>query len=264
MTFTDADITALSGQNIYIYKGEKSEITKVTLFTQVADEEPTATTSLWTGTTELGEWANFESLRYGNKGELANAKVGDQIRVTFTNATEGWLPYVCDAATYSEFTDGYFDGEASVDAQTISFTIADATVLESIQEKGVVVKGKLVTLTKIELLTFASGYDAVAVSIGEKEIDTFSSAKKLSFTGSGLTAYYASEAADGKVTLTSTETTWDYQGYIVRGAEGTYTIPVTEDATYPSSNYLKANVGETELEASNTDEYRYIFAKHGD
>ncbi len=107
-TLTAADITALDGMNIYIYKGENSTIDKVSLLTEEADdpvEEGTAT-ELWSGTNALGEWGNFESLRYGGKGELANAKVGDDIRVTFTNATEGWQVYVCDAASYGEFTGG--------------------------------------------------------------------------------------------------------------------------------------------------------------
>ena len=38
-TLTAADLTALAGNNIYIYKGDDSTIEKVTLITTVADEE---------------------------------------------------------------------------------------------------------------------------------------------------------------------------------------------------------------------------------
>ncbi|MBR6845559.1 MAG: hypothetical protein IKM92_02970, partial [Bacteroidaceae bacterium] len=85
-TLTTADITALSGKNIYIYKGDNSTIDKVSLLTEETDDPVEGTsTQLWSGTNPLGDWGNFESLRYEGKGELANAKVGDDIRVTFTN-----------------------------------------------------------------------------------------------------------------------------------------------------------------------------------
>lgn len=264
---TDADITALSGKNIYIDKGDNSTIEKVTLLTEVADdpvEEGTAT-ELWSDTYALGDWSNFESLRYDGKGALANAKVGDDIRVTFTNATEGWQVYVCDAASYGEFTDGYFDGAAKEEAQSVSFSIANATVLEAIQDRGIVVKGKLATLTKIEIVTYATSYDAVAVTIGEDGIATFSSAKHLDFSGTGITPYYASEVSTGSVKLTAATTTWSWQGYILKGSADTYTVPVTaqENAFYPKTNYLEQQVLESNVAASTSTEFHYIFAKKG-
>lgn len=257
-TLTEADITALAGMNIYIYKGDDSEITKVTLITEEADEEPTTVTEVWSGMKELGDWANFEDLRYDGKGELANVLVGDAIRVTYTDATDGCQIYVCDAASYAEFADGYFGVEAG--SGSVVFTIADASVLESIAQKGIVVKGKLATLTKIELLTYASSYDAMAVTIGEDGIATWSSSKKLDFSGTGITAYYASDVQTGKVTLTSTTTAWDYQGYVVTGEAGTYTVPVTTEASYPSTNYLVATSDyAADIDASTVGKYNYIF-----
>ena len=263
-TLTAADITALAGNNIYIYKGDNSTIDKVTLITTVADEGPAKTSTVWSGSNALGDWSNFETLRYDGKGELANVKVGDVIRVTFTNATEGWQIYVCDAESYSEFADGYFDGDAKTEEQTVSVKVTNATVLESIAQKGIVVKGKLATLTKVELLTFASSYDAAAVTIGEDGMATWSSSKKLNFEGTGIKAYYASAVTTGTVTLTSTTTAWDYQGYVLVGDKGTYTVPVTTEAEYPSTNYLKATSDyATDLGASTAGECRYIFAKSG-
>lgn len=265
-TLTAADITALDGMNIYIYKGENSTIDKVSLLTEDTDDpvEEGASTQLWSGTNSLGDWGNFESLRYEGKGELANAKVGDDIRVTFTNATEGWQVYVCDAASYGEFTGGYFDGSAQEEAQTVSFRIANATVLEAIQNRGIVVKGKLVTLTKIEIVTYTTSYDAVAVTIGNDGIATFSSSKHLDFAGTGVTPYYASAVTTGTVTLTSTTTTWSWQGYILKGSANTYTVPVTAEANayYPSTNnYLKQMANEGTVAASTESTFHYIFAK---
>lgn len=264
-TLTTADITALSGKNIYIYKGDNSTIDKVSLLTEETDDpvEEGASTLLWSGTNSLGGWGNFESLRYEGKGELANAKVGDDIRVTFTNATEGWQVYVCDAASYGEFTGGYFDGSAQEEAQTVSFRIANATVLEAIQDRGIVVKGKLVTLTKIEIVTYTTSYDAVEVKIGEDGIATFSSSKHLDFAGTGVTPYYASAVTIGTVTLTSTTTTWSWQGYILKGSANIYTVPVTAEANayYPSTNYLKQMANGGIVAASTESTFHYIFAK---
>lgn len=252
----------------------------MTRITTVPDEEPTKTSTLWSGSTPLGAWSNFEGLRYDDKGELANMKVGDAIRVTFTDASEGWQIYVCDAASYSEFTGGYFNGAVQGGEQSVSFKVPDAVVLESIAQKGIVVKGKLATLTKIELLTYADSYDAVPLTIGSDEIATFGSSKNLDFSKlSGVTPYYASAVESGTVTLTPVETTRAWAGYIVKGAEGTYDIPVS--ATEPDWIDAFSNLRYTSdydgnwvyrsaySDYSGTDDnatkiktyYRYIFAK---
>lgn len=258
--------TEIAGRDL-ILRGQAWTATKITVTKEVEDEgDDTGTaTELWSGTNALGDWSNFESLRYDGKGALANAKVGDDIRVTFTNAAEGWQVYVCDAASYSEFTDGYFAGVAKEEAQSVSFRIANAAVLEAIQERGIVVKGKLATLTKIEIVTYATSYDAVSVTIGENGIATFSSAKHLDFSGTGITPYYASQVATGSVKLTAATTTWSWQGYILKGSAGTYTVPVTaeENASYPGTNYLKQQVGEGTVTASGATTFHYIFAKKG-
>ena len=276
-TITETTATELKTYGLVI---QANNITATKVVLVQTTEDPTSTTELWSGTNALGDWANFESLRYDNKGALATAKINDKIQVTFTNASEGWQIYVCDAASYSEFTDGYFSGSPSDEAKTVSFTIADATTLESIQEKGIVVKGKLATLTKIELLTYANSYDAVPVTIGSDGIATFSSTKKLDFSGTGVTPYYVSAVATGTVTLTAATDacTWDYCGYILQGAEGTYDVPVTASGSYPSVPYLKGQTSQgtvyrsvysdysgdaTGDELTNIKtKYRYILAKH--
>ena len=142
--------------------------------------------------------------------------------------------------------------------------------LADIRSSGIIVRGKYITITKVELVEAADRYDAISVTIGADGIATFSSSKHHSFAAAGITPYYASAAADGNVTLTpiADKTTWGYQGYILKGAEGTYTIPVVtsnDDATYPSgTNYLKGTDDYSrDLSASTASECRYIFAKNG-
>ena len=212
----------------------------------------------------MGDWGNLEDLRYDGKGDLANVKVGDVIRVTFSHAAEGWQVYVCDAASYSEFDNGYFDGSAQDEPQWVNFKVTTATVLEAIRDRGIVIKGKMITLTKVERITYNTSYNAAAITIGETGYATWSSSKCYDFADTGIKVYFASDIASGIVTMTSITTTWGYQGYLVKGAAGTYTIPETEEenASYPSGNYLKATSDyASDLTASTEGAYRYIFSK---
>lgn len=120
----------------------------------------------------------------------------------------------------------------------------------------------------------------VSVTIGSDEIATFSSDKDLDFSATEVTPYYVSAVATGKVTLTpaTNATTWNYCGYILQGAEGTYDVPVTASATYPAATYLKGQASEGVVYQSVYSEYsgdatgdaltniktkyRYILAKH--
>ena len=105
----------------------------------------------------------------------------------------------------------------------------------------------------------------VSVTIGSDKIATFSSDKDLDFSATGVTPYYVSAVATGTVTLTpaTNATTWNYCGYILQGAEGTYDVPVTASATYPAATYLKGQASEGTVAASTTGTYHYIFAKNG-
>ena len=122
---------------------------------------------------------------------------------------------------------------------------------------------KTETLAKMTFKKISMYKPSVSVTIGADEVATFSSAKKLDFKDTGISVYYASAVANGSVTLTKVEnnTTWDYQGYILKGAAGTYTIPVTASATYQNTDYLQAHVSEGSVGASTEETYRYIFAK---
>lgn len=247
---------------LYIGSADKNKmtITKITL-TTTATETETNTTSLWTGSVAFENWSG----KVNSIASTASAKVGDMIKVTFSSATTSDNAiWVCKSNAEAEIIDIYkakwAQTSVASESGTVEFEITDAVVLEDVQS-GIMLKGKNATITAVDLLTYASSYDAVAVTIGEDKIATFSCGKKLNFSGTGVTPYYASAVASGTVTLTSTTTTWDNQGFIVKGNEGTYTIPVTDNATYQNTDYLKAQVNSGTVTASTTDMYHYIFAK---
>jgi len=222
------------------------------------------TVELWTGTQATGNWETNVDLSYGNKGKLNEIFMNDKIRITYKDAGE-------DAKVRVANPDGWGEYEAESEAvatignnQTFEYTITSAVILEQIQQNGILGRGKNITITKIELLKVDDRYDAVPVTIGEDGVATFSSSKKLDFSGKGITPYYASAVETGQVTLTSVDnkTTWDYQGYILKGSADTYDIPVINDAFWPSTNFLKpTNDYSAEVAASTVGTYRYIFAK---
>ena len=222
--------------------------------------------TIWEGSQTLdNSWGQYIDLSYDNRAGLADARMTDVIRVTLTtndnnaqiqlkNPNNGWELFSEEAA--ASLTN-------SAETQTFEYTIASAAVLEDIQITGIIVAGINITITKVELVKPDDRYDAASVTIGADGIATYSNgSKKLDFAGTGVTPYYASAVAEGTVTLTSVATTWGYQGYIVKGEPGTYDIPVTENAEYPTTNYLKPT-GDyaTDVAASIYGTYHYLFAK---
>lgn len=257
VTFTDADITALSGQNIYIEKGtnENSTITKVVLTGEVA---ASAETELL-GTPWEGSWTQM------NFDAQSGAKIGDVLRLNYT-CTQGDYVQInfFDASGNNTFTGTTIYG-ANAPASTgiFDYEITSYDDLVKIQTAGFAVKGEKFTLTSLKLLTYADSYDAVSVTIESDGIATWSHEKNLDFTDTGITAYYASKVTTGTVTLTSTATTWNYCGYILKGPEGTYIVKAVadEDASYPKALYLKAQTSEGTVAKSTVNTYHYIFAK---
>ena len=142
-TVSEATVATEIADRGLVFRGQNWTATKITVTGSSVKE-------LWSGTLVLGDWGQLESLRYDGKGALANAKAGDVVRVTFTNALEDCFIGVCDAGSYSEFEGGSFNPEASEAAQSVVYRVTSATE-ESIREKGIVVKGKNATLTRIEL-----------------------------------------------------------------------------------------------------------------
>lgn len=260
---TENDVTTLKAQGLAV-NGQYITISKVELL-------PTTSESLGATETpkEFTSWSNWE-LTYGNKGNLANAMKYDCVRVTYTVNAKGAsmsIQTVVGGWTDRAYKwDDTYDAEGTNTGKTHFFTISDATILEQVQRAGIAISAGHVTITAVDLIKPSDRYDAVPATIGEDRIATFSSSKKLSFAKAGITPYYASKIEDGSVTLTSVDnkTTWDHQGYVLRGAPGSYDIPVIEEgADYPTGNLLKATSDdEAELPRANeAEKFLYILAK---
>ena len=178
-----------------------------------------------------------------------------------------WL--VSDGAQFSCF---YWDGNAWKkiydwqwvnNGKTFSFWLTQDQIDAIPEQLGFKTEAKdKMTFKKISIFK-----PCVSVTIGEDGIATFSSDKKLDFSGTGITPYYVSAVENGTVTLTKAinACTWDYCGYIIRGNEGAYDVPVTIFASYPSATYLQGtNNYERDLpQTGEEDKYIYIFAKDG-
>ena len=256
ITFTDADITALSGMNIYIYKGENSTITKVSLR---QTPTPTSTTNISSDSYA----ADWDGKAYD---AVDAAQIGDVIRFTYT-ATGTWLQmYVMNNSMGEEWqTDAY--SITNGESYTYEYVIPDYATLKKIRTEGFAIKGQDYQISSVDLLTYADSYGYTTVTITDTGYATWSSDKKYDFATAGITAYYASAVETGTVTLTSMDITWDYQGYILKATPGDYDVmeSLTTDGTYyPSTNYLKYQVSEGTVNASESGDtkYRYIFAKH--
>jgi hypothetical protein len=261
VNFTDADITALAGQNIYIVKGENSTISKVVLTGEVT---PTAQTELldasWTASWTAKTFA-----------AQSGAKIGDVIRFSYS-APGGWSYFQfnildaygnADAFTNTSTNVGTSIGSAAY--LTFDFEINNYSDMVKIQMEGFGIKGDNFTLTSVQLLTYADSYDAVSITVGSDGIATYSNGSKNVQISAcdALKAYYASAVATGAVTLTELTCIPANQGVIIKGAKGTYTVKVGGEGWEDLSNinYLKPSNGGTTVTASTTGAYHYIFAK---
>ncbi len=247
--------------NLMIGSGnsENLTITKITL-TITGSETETGTTTVWNDDThDLASWNGLELSGETYLDVLKNAKKGDVLRITYTSDEAGEINFCY--GNWEGISGGHFDVTTIAEPTTIEFEITTASILERIQNEGIVLNGQNALLRAVDLLTYDDSYDAVAVTIGSDGIATFSSSKDLDFSGTGISVYYASAVEEGIVRLISETTTWNYQGYILVGDEGTYDVPVTKSATYPTATYLKGQVGSGTVAASTEGKYHYIFAK---
>lgn len=269
VTFTDADITALSGQNIYISKGENSTITKIELIhTFTPSAETVILNEDWT--------ASWTAKAFGAQSD---AKIGDVIQIQYTaykdESTDWpWVQFQFMDASENDLVTKVAESKQKNSVTTFEYEITDAVVLEKIRSGGFKVKGDQFILTSVKLLTYSDSYDAVAVTIGSDGIATWSHSKNLDFADTGITAYYCSSYTTGSITLTSIATTWNYCGYILKGNAGTYTVKVVADseASYPSATWLQGHVGSGTVGVTETRKindadatcYNYIFSKKKD
>ena len=257
----DAAQAALLRDYGLIVNGKHIIVTKVAVDAQEAKEG--TTTTLWEGTpVTIGDWSGALQLSYDNKPQgLATAKVGDLITVTCTTTgddaqvqianPEGWQPFDEDAHAALP---------AGSAAQTFSYEIPNVATLELIQFNGIIVNGKNITISKVELTTYPDSYDAVEITIDDAGIATYSnSSKSLDFTNADVTAYYATAVETGKVTLTPVTYVPAYTGIIVKGTPGTHMV-MTGEGENNTTNLLKA-IGdwEQEIKASTTEIFNYNF-----
>lgn len=282
-TLTSTNVKELQDYGLAV-NGRYITVSKVELLTVEG------TVNLFTGSITAGNWENNVTWSSdGDKAKLAAVQKNDYIRMTYTLTASGaqaaiqisWSSVVgVDDNTYSS-------EDGANNTRTLTLTIDDATILEKIQQNDIQVRGKNITITAVDQIKPDNRYDAVPVTIGSDGIATWSSSKNADFSGvSGVTPYYASEVSKGQVTLTSVESTRAYVGYIVKGSEGTYSIPVADSTpdwitafsnltgtgdnagkVYKSvySGYTKQESWETDAQVTNIKtKYRYIFAKHGD
>lgn len=275
---TSTNVTELQTYGLAV-NGRYITVTKVELISATSE-------SVWTGSTATGEWSSNVVLTYNDKGKLSDAQMNDYLQMTYTVTASGAQAAIQNAGWTNLVgkDDNSYAAEGDNTGKTIIFAIDDAATLEGIQQNGVLLRGKYITVTSHELLKASNRYDAVPLTIGTDGVATFGSSKNLDFSGiSGVTPYYASNVEQGKVTLTVVTTTRGWAGYIVKGTAGTYNIPVT--ATEPTWNDAFSNLryagdyndnkvyrSQYSGYSGDADEseqtkiktyYRYIFAKDG-
>ncbi len=257
----DAAQAALLRDYGLIVNGKHITVTKVAVDVKEAKEG--TTTTLWEDTpVEAGDWANALALSYEDKPQgLATAKVGDLITVTCTATGEGAHVQIANPDGWVAFdTESSADLTVSATPQTFSYEIPNVATLELIQFNGILVRGKNITITKVELTTYPDSYDAVEITIGNSGIATYSnSSKSLDFTNADVTAYYATAVEHGKVTLTPVTYVPAYTGIIVKGTPGIHVV-MTGEGENNAANYLKA-IGDwaQTVTASTSGIYNYGF-----
>lgn len=227
--------------------------------------EEGTTAELWSGNTATGDWKELVALSYDNKpAALATAKIGDVITVNYSTTGEDPHVRIANPNGWESF-DEKSEAAATIqdNGQTFTYTIENVATLEIIQRDGILVKGKNITITKVELTTYEDSYDAASVTISKAGIATYSNSNKaLNFTNSGIKAYYASAVEKGKVTLTPINQVPEYTGIIVKGEPGIHEIPVIDKIDGLGTNYLKA-VGDWDgnITASTDAIYHYSFTE---
>jgi len=147
-TLTQDDLTAMTGKNIYIYQGDNSVVTKVTLIT--ADETPVAQgeRTVWEGNepiswnTEVAPGTQLET----PEGIFAGLAKDDVIKL-YTTTTYDEPQYV---VTYKKGDSWeWTDLQTTISNGVISYTVADATIAQEIADRGLVIRGQAFNLTKI-------------------------------------------------------------------------------------------------------------------
>ncbi|MBR4499074.1 MAG: hypothetical protein IKP11_00880 [Paludibacteraceae bacterium] len=155
LTFTQEDITAFSGKNIYIYQGDNSLISKVTWITEDQDPETQPTDrvaeTLWEGTQVLGAEGNDG---FGiEAAKLQNLALNDSIAITITDLTDSYCQINIAANDPWTSIPGT-NWESLTAAGTYRYAVTDAGLVANIKASGLTIQGKLCTVTKLQLLPY--------------------------------------------------------------------------------------------------------------
>ena len=168
ITLTEADLTTMTGKNIYIYKGENSTINKVSL---ISEEKDTKETTLWEG-----EYTGEIEL---NAATIASFKAGDILRVYVTVPESGAnFKIVYKGAPYwTETTIPSMENQwpwvnGGETYKDITLTEADLTTMTG--KNIYIYKGENSTINKVSLLTEDQGG---TTGLGEVQGDKVQSTK---------------------------------------------------------------------------------------
>ncbi len=144
---TDADLTAMAGKNIYIYNGDNSTITKVTLITE--DSEPVGEQTIWEGNKPIS-WN--EEAYPGTQYEVTDVFSGlakDDVLKFYTTTTYEEPQYVVtykagDAWDWTDLSTTVSDG-------VITYTVESDDIATWIAERGIIMRGQAYNLVKVTL-----------------------------------------------------------------------------------------------------------------
>ena len=154
LPLTQDDIAAVAGKNIYIYQGENSLITKVTLLTEDEPEpQPSerVAETLWEGTKVLGP-AGDDGFGI-DAAKMQNLALNDSIAITITDLTDSYCQINIAANDPWTSIPGT-NWESLTAAGTYRYAVADADLIANIKASGLTIQGKLCTVTKLELLPY--------------------------------------------------------------------------------------------------------------
>ena len=173
---TEADITALSGMNIYIYKGENSTITKVAVIKADSSDDDTPGNDDVTETDLvvaegsaalplqlLADWSAYTTFA---ASQFDKAEAGSVITVYVENVEEG------AQLSLKDMSDGWpaldestqYPGIA-IDATKFAYTLTEESAAK-VKNYGMVIGGQKLTVTRVTLTTKAKDPD-VNPAVGE-------------------------------------------------------------------------------------------------
>ena len=147
--------------------------------------------------------------------------------------------------------------------------IADYNTNPDVREYAIDQTGGTITFTNAGTqLSFVIALDILEASTTitpANDKSTYVTPTKLDFSGvAGLTAYVATAAANGSVTLAEVGAVPANTPLMLIGTAGTeYTVPVAASASEPAVNMFRAGDGTTTFNAESTTSYDYILFTDG-